>query len=250
MTQLFRYTIEDLLCSMFPHLRFLSAVPRVATATPLARLLGSHNTVPDSCPLETQHTDTVPVTKVNAPDFWLKGNITIFPIFNPPMNGFQLILSVRILAHFSCTYPLRPKYEKSPKWHQQWARSPISIYNRVNICDWQSGVIAPLTFIVLLPAGAECWHAMTGKRQDPCSLSASPPAGEACVCTPGVGGGGGRRWRRQTERMGGWGGWWIKLVGVELQAISIFSISLWICKPDRSSRHQWLSSPWNSRKRE
>lgn len=39
-------------------------------------------------------------------------------------------------------------------------------------------------------------------------------------------------------------------MGVELQAISIFSISLWICKPDRSSRHQWLSSPWNSRKRE
>lgn len=72
-----------------------------------------------------------------------------------------------------------------PKRHQQRASSHITIYNRVNICDWQSGIIALVTFFVLLPAGAECWHAMTGKRQEPCSLSASPPAGEACVRTLG-----------------------------------------------------------------
>lgn len=67
------------------------------------------------------------------------------------------------------------------------------------------------------------------------------------VCTPwGVGGGGGReQTERGRERMGR-----IKLEWVEHQAISIISISLWICKPDRSSRHQWLSSLWNSKREE
>lgn len=32
----------------------------------------------------------------------------------------------------------------------------ITIHNRVTICEWQRGIIAHVTFIVLLPAGAEC----------------------------------------------------------------------------------------------
>ena len=39
----------------------------------------------------------------------------------------------------------------------------ITIYNRATICEWQSAIIAHVTFIVSLPAGLECWHALTGK---------------------------------------------------------------------------------------
>lgn len=123
----------------------------------------------------------------------------------------------------------------------------ITIYNRATICEWQSAIIAHVTFIVLLPAGLECWHALTGKvwLEEPCCLSPSPPAGKACECTLGVG----LRWEEtdgERERVGER----IESERMQHPAISIVSISLWICKPDRSSRHQWLSSPWNSRREE
>lgn len=81
--------------------------------------------------------------------------------------------------------------------------------------------------------------------KEPCCLSASPPAGEACVCPLGVGSGVEVTDGEGEKEIGR-----IKLDQMEHQAISIFSISLWICKPDRSSRHQWLSSPWNSKQEE
>lgn len=75
-------------------------------------------------------------------------------------------------------------------------------------------------------------------QEEPCCLSPAPPAGEACACTPG------RRAEEleETDEEGERGE--IKLEQMGQQAISIFSISLWICKTDRSSRHQWLSSLW------
>lgn len=73
----------------------------------------------------------------------------------------------------------------------------ISISKRVNICDWQSGVIAPATFIVLLT------------RTD--GQTAGPPQSISLTsCWGGLG--------AEAERG--------RLVGVELQAISVFSISL------------------------
>ena len=121
----------------------------------------------------------------------------------------------------------------------------INIYNSVTICEWQSGFVAHVTLIVLLPAGAECWHAVTGKSPTGgalLSVTLTSCWGGLCVHP---GGGGDRRSGREREREEGGR---IKWDRMEHQAISIFSISLWICKPDRSSRHQWLSSPWNSRR--
>lgn len=53
---------------------------------------------------------------------------------------------------------MKPKEEEMPvsKWHQPEDNNNITIYNRVTICEWQSGIIAHVTFIVLLPAGAGC----------------------------------------------------------------------------------------------
>lgn len=67
-------------------------------------------------------------------------------------------------------------------------------------------------------------------QEEPCCLSPAPPAGEACACTPG------RRAEEleETDEEGERGE--IKLEQMGQQAIAIFSISLWICKTDRSSR--------------
>lgn len=114
---------------------------------------------------------------------------------------------------------------------------------RVTICEYQSSIFDHVSLIVLLPAGVE-GHVMTVQSLTGGILlliSLTSCRGRP-VCAPwGVG-------VRVEETDGERGR--IELERMKHQLISVFTISLWICKPDRSSRHQWLASPLNSREEE
>lgn len=110
---------------------------------------------------------------------------------------------------------------------------------RVTICEYQS--------IVLLPVGVE-GHGMTVQSLTGGILlliSLTSYRGRP-VCAPW---GAGVRVEETDGERGAERGR-IELERMKHQLISIFTISLWICKPDRSSRHQWLASPLNSREEE
>lgn len=116
---------------------------------------------------------------------------------------------------------------------------PYVSIRAASLIMWQS-----LCYCLLVSKGME-WLSKAWLEES-CCWSASPPAGGGLALHRG---GAGVRVEETDGERGAERGR-IELERMKHQLISIFTISLWICKPDRSSRHQWLASPLNSREEE